>query len=110
MPHEKQGNKYIINELELIKWEIEQVYIPVGKSEKRLLPGYLAAISLLNSELEEAKRNGDKDRIRILKKKIKTQNRRNPNYRSPLSSIVVIILFIIFIIALIIFGIWFIKL
>ena len=99
MPHYKQGNKYVINELDLIDWEVRQVYIPVGRNEKRLLPGYLALIGLLTQELNEAKKSGDKNRVKELKMQLRKQKKRNPNNNSEIA-VAGILVFVLVVIVL----------
>lgn len=82
MPHSKDGNKYVINEMELIEWEVQQVYIPVGRNQKKLLPGYLAFVGMLKERLKQAKQEGDKEKTKELKELLKALEKRNPNYRA----------------------------
>lgn len=79
LPHMKKGNKYAIDEMSLIEWEVQQVFIPGGRNGKQLLPGYLAYIGLLKQQIAEAKQNGDKQKVNELKKLLRIQERRNPN-------------------------------
>lgn len=99
MPHYKQGNKYVIDELDLIDWEVRQVYIPIGRNEKKLLPGYLALIGLLTQELNEAKKSGDKYRIKELKTQLRMQKKRNPDNNNEIV-VVGIVVFVLLVIVL----------
>ena len=95
LPHFKKGNKYVISELALIEWEARQVYIPVGRSEKRLLPGYLALIGMLSEELKRAKQEGDHQKVKKLRKELKLHKSRNPNRINYFAVFISAILFVI---------------
>ncbi len=102
LPKTKQGNKYVIKEKDLIEWEFIQVYIPIGRDGYQLLPGYLATLKILEAELRMAKENGDKERIKEVKRKISTLKAKEPkqtNY-APIGVAFAVIFFIIVLIVI----------
>lgn len=102
LPKTKQGNKYVIKEKDLIEWEFIQVYIPIGRNGYQLLPGYLAALKILEAELRMAKENGDKERIKEVKRKISALKAKEPkqtNY-APIGVAFAVFFFIIVLIVI----------
>jgi hypothetical protein len=93
LPHYKKGNKYLIDSMELLKWEIETVYIPIGRNDRFILPGYLIYMDCLEEELIEARKSGNKELVKKIKAEIKSRKIVNNTKTSFL--IIFLIIFIV---------------
>ena len=71
LPYHKEGRSYRFYPEEVMEWEINQRSIPYGKKGMITLPAYVEYRMVLKSELKNAKRNRDKERIHAINKEWK---------------------------------------
>lgn len=71
MPYYRIGREYYFPLKEVAKWEIQTKYITYGRGDYLFFPAWAEYVEHLKVLLNEARREKDKLRIRLLRKKLK---------------------------------------
>ena len=71
MPYFKVGREYRFTPRDVIWWEIDMHYVPYGKG-RMVLPGHVNYRNQMNKRIREAKRNHDEEKVKKLKRLMKS--------------------------------------
>jgi len=74
LPYFKVGREYRFNHQDVFWWEVDTKYVPYGRNNRLLLPGYESYRVYMNNRIKDAKLDGDTDSVKRLKRAMRSHH------------------------------------
>ena len=74
LPYYKVGREYRFSHQDVFWWEVDTKYVPYGRNNRLLLPGYESYRVYMNKKIKDAKLEGDTASVKRLKREMRSHH------------------------------------